>query len=169
MANETIYARQDNKVAAVADSTKKESAGKESTTLSEKDAKTIRKFLQELKPYEADALRIAIALADGKVDTKLLPSDEQMALNRYMNNGMAKEQSSPQQVQSHRIHQASQLCKRTANYCNKLQLLSVYEALMELAVNTAYVDQARAGLDRMTTTRIGQSPSTYGTSNGVTK
>ena len=52
--NENIYTRQDNKVVAVADSTKKESSSKESTTLSERDAKTIRKFLQELKPYEAD-------------------------------------------------------------------------------------------------------------------
>ena len=169
MANETIYARQDNKVADVADSTKKESAGKESTTLSEKDAKTIRKFLQELKPYEADALRIAIALADGKVDTKLLPSDEQMALNRYMNNGMAKDQNSPQQVQSHRIHQASQLCKRTADYCKKLQLLTVYETLMQFAVNATYVEQARTALDKMAVTRTGQSASTYGTGNGVNK
>ena len=167
--NENVFARQDNKVVAVADSSKKESSRKESTTLSEKDAKTIRKFLQELKPYEADALRIAIAVADGKVDTKLFPSDEQMVLNRYMNNGMTKDQSSPQQVQSHRIHQASQLCKRTAYYCNKLQLLSVYETLMEFAVNATYIEQARAGLDKMAATRTGQSASTFGTGNVVTK
>lgn len=169
MANENIYNRQDNQVAAVADPTKKESAGNESKTLSEKDAKVIRKFLQELNPYEADALRIAIALADGKVAMATLPSDEQLALNRYMNNGMVKDKSSPQQVQSHRIHRASQLCKRTADYCNKLQLLSVYEALMEFAVNTTHVEQARAGLDRMAATRTGLPTSTYGTGNDVTK
>ena len=169
MANETIYTRQDNQVAAVADSSKKESSSKESKTLSDKDAKVIRKFLQEIGPYEADALRIAIALADGKVDVKLLPSEEQMALNRYMNNGMAKDQNSPQQVQSHRIHQASQLCKRTADYCNKLQLLAVYENLMEFAVNSSYVEQARTALDKIAATRTGQSASTYGTGDGVNK
>ena len=163
--NENIYMRQDNQVAAVADSSKKESTGKESTTLNEKEAKIIRKFLQELKPYEADALRIAIALADGKMEVKTLPSDEHLALNRYMNNGMAKEQSSPQQVQSHRIHQASQLCKRTADFCKKLQLLKVYETLMEYAVNSTYVEQAKAALERMAATRTGQSTSTYGTAS----
>ena len=169
MANENIYTRQDNKVVAVTDSTKKESSGKESMTLSDKDAKVIRKFLQEVGPYEADALRIAIDLADGKVTMATLPSDEQLTLNRFMNNGMSKEQGSPQQVQSHRIHQASQLCKRTADYCKKIQLLTVYETLMEFAVNATYVDQARTALDRMAATQTGQTASTYGTGNGVTK
>jgi len=169
MTQENIYMRQDNKVATVADSSKKESSSKESKTLSEKDAKTIRNFLQELKPYEADALRIAIAIADGKVDTQLLPSDEQMALNRFMNNGLTKDQSNPQQVQSHRIHQASHLCKRTADYCKKIQLLTVYETLMEFAVNATYVDQARTALDKMAVSQTGQSASTYGTANVVTK
>ena len=50
MPQENIYNRQDNQVAAVADSTKKESTGKEPKALSEKDSKVIRKFLQELKP-----------------------------------------------------------------------------------------------------------------------
>jgi hypothetical protein len=168
MTQENIYMRQDNKVATVADSSKKESSSKESKTLSEKDAKTIRKFLQEVGPYEADALRIAIALADGKVTMTTLPSDELLALNRFMNNGMSRQNDS-QQAQAHRIHQASQLCKRTADYCNKLQLLAVYEALMKIAVNSVYVEQARSALDRMAATRTGQSTSAYGSSNGVTK
>ena len=168
MSQENIYA-QDNKVVAVADSTKKESSSKESKTLSEKDAKTIRKFLKEVGPYEADALRITIDLADGKVTMATLPSDEQLALNRYMNNGMIKGQGDSQQVQSHRIHRASQLCKRTADYCNKMQLLSVYVAVMEFAVNTTHVEQARAGLDRMVVTRTGHPASMYGSGNCITK
>ena len=169
MANETIFARQDNKVVAVADSTKKESTGKESKTLSEKDAKVIRKFLQEVGPYEADALRISIAMADGKVDINTLTSDEQLALNRFMNNGVSKGKDDSQLIQSHRIHRASQLCKRTADYCNKLQLLVIYEAMMEFAVNTAHVEQARAGLDKIAGSRAGQPTSTCGSGNGITK
>ena len=153
MVNENNFTRQGNQVAAVADSTKQESSIKESMTLSEKDAKVIRKFLQEVGPYEVDALRIAITLADGKVTTATLPGDEQLALNRYLNNGMSR-QSDSQQVQVHRIHRASLLCRRTSDYCNKLQLLAVYEALMKFAVNAAYVDQARAGLDRMAATGV---------------
>lgn len=169
MANETVFNRQDNKIVTVADSTRKESAGKESKTLSEKEAKVIRKFLQEVGPYEADALRIAIAMANGKVDITTIPGDEQLALNRYMNSGMNKGQSDSQKVQSHRIHRASQLCKRTADYCNKLQLLAIYEAMMEFAVNTAHVEQALAGLDKIAGTRAGQPTSTGGSGNGMTK
>ena len=56
-----------------------------------------------------------------------------------------------------------------SDYCNKLQLLAVYENLMEFAVNTTYVEKAREGLDRMAATRTGQSTPAYGSSNGVTK
>ena len=166
--NENVFMRQDNKVAAVADSTKKESTSKEPKALSDKDSKVIRKFLQEVGPYEADALRVAIALADGKVTMTTLPGEDQLALNRYMNNGMSK-QGDSQMVTSHRLHRASKLCKRTADYCNKLQLLAVYENLMEFAVNTIYVEKAREGLDKMAVSRTGQSTPAYGSSNGVTK
>ena len=167
--NENIYSRQDNKVAAAADTTTKVPTERESKTLSEKDAKVIRKFLQEVGPYETDALRIAIAMADGKVNIKALPSDEQLVLNRYMNNGMTKEQNTTAQVQTYRIHRASQLCKRTADYCSKLQLLAVYEALMEFAVNTSHVEQARLGLDKMTSMRTSQQTSVYGSGNSANK
>lgn len=167
--HETIFSRQANQVAAVADSKKKESTGKDSKSLSEKDAKVIRKFLQELKPYEADALRIAIDMADGNVTMATLPSDEQLALNRFMNSGMTKEHGDSQQVQTHRIHRVSQLCKRTADYCNKMQMLAAFDALMDFAVNATYVDQARAGLDKMAATRTGQPVSSHSTNDIINK
>lgn len=166
---ENVFNRQDNKVAAVADSQKKESTSKEQKALSEKDTKVIRQFLSSIGPYEADALRLAIALADGKVSVATFSSDDQLAINRYLNSGLKKEQNSSQQIQAHRIHRASNLSKRAVDFCGKLQLLSVYEALMDMAVNATYVEQARAGLDKIPTTRIGQSASAYGTTNGVTK
>ncbi|WP_155950036.1 hypothetical protein [Prevotella sp. P6B4] len=169
MANETIFARQDNKVVAVADSTRKESTGKESKTLSEKDAKVIRKFLQEVGPYEADALRIAIAMADGKVDITTLTSDEQLALNRFMNNGVNKGQSDSWEVEFHRSHRALQLCKRMEDYCNELQLLTIFVDLTEFAFNTAHVEEARAGLEKIAGTRTGQSILTSVAGNSVTK
>lgn len=160
--NETIFMRQDNKVAAAADSQKKESTGKEQKALSEKDAKIIRKFLEGVGPYEADALRIVIAFADGKVTTTSLPGDDQLALNLYLNSGLAKEQSAPQQIQAHRIHRASNLSKRAVDYCGKMQLLTAYEALMDTAVHPAYVEQARAGLDKMAASKTGQQTAGFG-------
>ncbi|SDQ35886.1 hypothetical protein SAMN04487826_1408 [Prevotella sp. khp1] len=169
MAQENIYNRQDNKVVAVADSTRKESTGKVSKTLSDMEAKVIRRFLQNLGPYEADALRIAIAMADGKVDITTLTSDEQLALNRYMNSGMNKGQSDSWEVEIHRSHRALQLCKRMEDYCNELQLLAIFVDLTEFAFNTAHVEEARAGLEKIVGTRTGQSILTSVAGNSVTK
>ena len=159
---ENVFNRQDNKVAAVADSQKKESTSKEQKTLSEKDTKVIRLFLSSIGPYEADALRLAIALADGK-------SDDQLALNRYLNSGLKKEQNTSQQILAHRIHRASNLSKRAVDFCGKLQLLLVYEALMDMAVNATYVEQARAGLDKMVVGRTTPQTSGYGSTTSPLK
>ena len=169
MVQENIFNRQGNQVAAVADSKKKESTGKVSKTLSDMEAKVIRRFLQNLGPYEADALRIAIAMADGKVDITTLTSDEQLALNRYMNSGMNKGQSDSWEVEFHRSHRALQLCKRMEDYCNELQQLAIFVDLTEFAFNTAHVEEARAGLEKIAGTRTGQSILTSVAENSVTK
>lgn len=162
---ENIYNRQDNKVAAAADFQKKESSSKEQKALSEKDTKVIRQFLSSIGPYEADALRIAIALADGKVTIATFSSDDQLALNRYLNSGLKKDQGSSQQIQVHRIHRASNLSKRAVDFCGKLQILSVYEALMDMAVNAIFVEQARTGLDKIVAGRTAPQTSTYGSTS----
>ncbi len=167
--NENVFTRQDNKVAAVADSQKKESTSKEQKALSEKDTKVIRQFLSSIGPYEADALRLAIALADGKVTITTFSSDDQLALNRYLNSGLKKEQNSAQQIQAHRIHRASNLSKRAVDFCCKLQLLTVYEALMDLAVNASYVEQARVGLDKISVGRTTPQTSSYGSNSSPLK
>lgn len=159
--NETIFKRQDNKVAAGAGSSKVESTSKEQKSPSDKDAKVIRRFLEVVGPYEADALRIAIALADGKVSVANLTSDDQLALNRYLNSGLSKEQANVQEIQTKRLHRATQLSKRTADFCTKHQLSLVFEALMEFAVNLIHVEQARAGLDKMAASRAVQRPAGY--------
>ena len=161
--------RQDNKVAAAADSQKKESSSKEPKALSEKDTKVIRQFLSSIAPYEADALRIAIALADGKVSITSFSSDDQLALNRYLNSGLKKDQGSSQQIQAHRIHRASNLSKRAVDFCGKLQLLSVYEALMNMAVNATYVEQARTGLDKIVAGRTIPQTNGYGSTSSSLK
>ncbi len=169
MLQENVYNRQDNQVVAVADSSKKESTSKEQKALSEKDTKVIRKFLLSIGPYEADALRIAIALADGKVSTTTFSCDDQLALNRFLNCGLKKEQNSLQQIQAHRIHRASNLSKRAVDFCGKLQLLTVYETLMDIAVNATYIEQARVGLDKIAASRTIQQTSSYGSTSSPLK
>ena len=169
MQQENIYNRQDNKVAAAAATPKRGMTSKEPKAQSEKDAKIIRKFLEGVGPYEADALRIAISLADGKVAIANLSNDDQLAINRYLNYGLARENPNLLQIQSQRIHRATSLSKRAVDFCSKLQLLTVYEALMNLAMNSTYVEQARLGLDKIAAGRSTAQTGLYNFSTNTPK
>ena len=169
MQQENVFNRQDNKVAAVAATPKKGTTSKEPKTQSEKDAKIIRKFLESVGPYEADALRIAICLADGKVAITTLSNDDQLAINRYLNYGLARENPNLLQIQSQRIHRATSLSKRLIDFCSKLQLLTVNEALMNMAMNSTYVEQARLGLEKMAAGRSTAQTGIYGSSANSSK
>ena len=45
-----------------------------------KDMQAIRSFLESLSVYEADALRVSIAIADGKATATNISSDDRLAL-----------------------------------------------------------------------------------------
>ena len=47
-----------------------------------KEIQTIRTFLEGVGIYEADALRMGIAIADGKVTEDNISADDRLALNR---------------------------------------------------------------------------------------
>ena len=166
--NETIFNRQDNKVAAVAATPKKGTASKEKAQ-SEKDAKIIRKFLESIGQYEADALRIAIALADGKVAVATLSNEELLSINRFLNCGLTTEKSNSLQIQAHRIHRATSLLKRAVDFCGKLQLLTANNELINLAMNVTYVEQARSALDKIAVGRSNSQSANYGSASGYSK
>lgn len=50
-----------------------------------KDVQAIRTFLESVGIYEADALRVSIAIADGKITIDNISGDDRLALNRYLN------------------------------------------------------------------------------------
>lgn len=55
--------------------------------ISGKDVQAIRAFLGGVGLYEADALRVGIAIADGKVTDDCISADDRLTLNRYLNSG----------------------------------------------------------------------------------
>ena len=59
--------------------------------VSGKDVQAIRTFLESVGIYEADALRVSIAIADGKATTDSISADDRLALNRYLNSGTDNE------------------------------------------------------------------------------
>lgn len=69
-------------IAAVPIEKKNENRKRETTG---KDVLAIRTFLESVGIYEADALRVSIVIADGKVTAENISSDDRLALNRYLN------------------------------------------------------------------------------------
>ena len=71
--------------------------------VSGKDVQAIRTFLESVGIYEADALRVSIAIADGKATAGSISADDRLALNRYLNSGTDNERLTADNAQEHRL------------------------------------------------------------------
>lgn len=137
-----------------------EQAGKSATVQTEKkneskkreagskDIQAIRAFLESVGIYEADALRVGIAIADGKTTTENISADDRLALNRYLNNGTDNDRMTADNAQEHRLNRAFGLLERVAEFCDKRQLVTVNKALLSIAVNAGDISRAVSSLDK---------------------
>ena len=107
-----------------------------------KDVQAIRSFLESLSVYEADALRVGIAIADGKTTAENISSDDRLALNRYLNSGKDNERMTADNAQAHRLNRAFQLLERVA------ELVTVNRSLLSIAVDAADISRAVSSLDK---------------------
>lgn len=71
--------------------------------VSGKDAQIIRAFLESVGIYEADALRVSIAIADGKVSADNISADDRLALNRYLNSSTDNDRLTADNVQGQSV------------------------------------------------------------------
>lgn len=132
-----------------------------------KDVLAIRSFLESLSVYEADALRVSIAIADGKTIASNISADDRLALNRYLNSGKDNERMTAENVQEHRLNRAFQLLERVSEFCDKRQLVTVNRSLLSIAVDAADISRAVSSLDKRPA--LGQQfPNNTGT-NGAGK
>lgn len=114
--------------------------------VSGKDAQIIRAFLESVGIYEADALRVSIAIADGKMTADNISSDDRLALNRYLNSGTDNDRLTADNAQGHRLNRAFGLLERVAGFCDKQQLVTVNRALLSIAVNAEDISRAVSSL-----------------------
>ena len=112
--------------------------------MSGKDAQIIRAFLESVGIYEADALRVSIAIADGKVTADNISADDRLALNRYLNSGTDNDRLTADNAQEHRLNRAFGLLE----FCDKQQLVTVNRALLSIAVNAEDINRAVSSLDK---------------------
>lgn len=113
-----------------------------------KDVQAIRSFLESISVYEADALRVSIAIADGKATATNISSDDRLALNRYLNSGTDNERLTADNAQEHRLNRVFGLLERVTEFCNKRQLVTVNKALLSIAVNAMDISRAISSLDK---------------------
>lgn len=116
--------------------------------VSSKDVQAIRTFLENIGIYEADALRVSIAIADGKATTDSISADDRLALNRYLNSGTDNERLTAGNAQGHRLNRVFKLLERVTEFCDKRQLVTVNKALLSIAVNATDISRAVSSLDK---------------------
>lgn len=116
--------------------------------VSGKDVQAIRTFLESVGIYEADALRVSIAIADGKATTDSISADDRLALNRYLNSGKDNERMTADNAQEHRLNRAFQLLERVSEFCDKRQLVTVNRSLLSIAVDATDISRAVTSLDK---------------------
>ena len=132
-----------------------------------KEIQAIRTFLESVGIYEADALRVGIAIADGKVTEDNISADDRLALNRYLNSGEDNERLTSENAREHRMNRVFGLLERAADFCDKRQLVEVNRTLLSVAVNPADISRAVSSLDRRPAT--GQPLQGNTVSNGADK
>lgn len=132
-------------IAAVPTGKKNENRKRETSA---KDVQAIRAFLESVGIYEADTLRVSIAIADGKVSAGNISSDDRLALNRYLNNGTDNDRMTADNAQGHRLNRAFGLLERVSDFCDKQQLVTVNKVLLSIAVNAEDINRAVSNLDK---------------------
>lgn len=132
--------------ASVVSTEKKNESRKRET--SGKDVQAIRSFLESLGVYEADALRVGIAIADGKTTAANILADDRLALNRYLNSGKDNERMTADNAQAHRLNRAFQLLERVSEFCDKRQLVTVNRSLLSIAVDATDISRAVSSLNK---------------------
>lgn len=135
--------------------------------VSGKDVQAIRTFLESVGIYEADALRVSIAIADRKANADNISADDRLALNRYLNSGTDNDRLTADNAQEHRLNRVFKLLERVAEFCDKRQLVTVNKALLSIAVNAMDISRAISSLDKRPAPGQPFSGNTNG--NGVNK
>lgn len=117
-----------------------------------KEIRAIRTFLESVGIHEADALRVSIAIADGRITADNISADDRLALNRYLNSNADNERLTAENVREHRMSRVFGLLERVADFCDKRQLVAVNRTLLSVAVNPTDISRAVSSLDKRSAT-----------------
>ena len=133
--------------AAPQDSANKETKTKTARSAIGAKAQTVLDFLRRCTPYEADSIRVMVGYATGKVNTETIEATGLLAINRFLNHGLTKENgTSNEAVMGHRQERAQKLMEAVKEFVNIGQLCRVSVALMKISSDFKAVEDARQHL-----------------------
>ena len=104
------------------DSSNRETGKKTTRSAIGAKAQTILDFLRQCTPYEADSIRVMVGHATGKGDTDTIEATDLLAVNRFLNHGLTKENATGNEaVMRHRQERAQKLMSNRNRYRMKLK------------------------------------------------
>ncbi len=100
-----------------------------------------------LFPYEADSIRVMVGYGTGNGDTATIEATDMLAVNRFLNHGLAKENgTSNEAVMKHRQERAQKLLEAVKDFVDIGQLCRVSIVLMKISSDFKAVEDARGHL-----------------------
>ena len=136
-----------SQAATVQDSTNKEPRKKECRSAIGAKAQTILEFLRACSPYEADSIRVMVGYGMGKGDIATIEATDLLAVNRFLNHGLSKENgTSNETVMRHRQERAQKLMEAVKGFVDIGQLCRISVALMKISSDFKAVEDARQHL-----------------------
>lgn len=99
-------------------------------------------FLRKCSTFEADAIRIAVAIADSPSGKSTMIASDDITLNNYLNDGIELNGISFDLLFAHRIARAKALSARTSDFVDKSKALLIMGSLMDIAMNRQRVSRS---------------------------
>lgn len=131
----------------VQESLNKEQRKRESRPVISAKAQTILDFLRGCSPYEADSIRVMVGYGTGNGDTATIEATDMLAVNRFLNHGLTKENgTSNEAVMKHRQERTQKLLEAVKDFVDIGQLCRVSIVLMKISSDFKVVEDARGHL-----------------------
>ena len=138
--------------ATVQESPNKEQRKKESRPVISAKVQTILDFLRGCSPYEADSIRVMVGYGMGKGDIGTIEATDMLAVNRFLNHGLTKENgTSNETVMRRRQERAQKLMEAVKGFVDISQLCRISVALMKISSDFKAVEDARQHLQSQST------------------
>lgn len=106
----------------------------------QKEIQVIYNFLIDCTQYEADALRVMIQVSRKNEPQPVLSKDDSLAVNRFLNYGLNKNNPTLDEIRNHRHSRADILMNSVGRFLSKEEIMKIITFLYGFAINAKDVE-----------------------------